>query len=130
MQDKFFRTLYETFLIGFAGRSPDDIYFIDAAIPTFSIVFYILSVLYNAVVFLNLLIAIFSHKVEDVYRLKHEIRIIIRLSMLLHLRNVTTVWQTIFGKRRRIHALNSRAEMFIIETIEKTPLHVDEISYI
>ena len=126
----FSRTLYEMFLVSFAGKLPDDIYFVDTAVPAFCIVFYILGLLYNAIVFLNLLIAIFSHQVEDVYRLKHDIRIIIRLSMLLHLRNVTIVWQNILAKRRRIHTFNRGADMFIIETVEKSPLHVDEIVYI
>ena len=119
LQDKFSTIMYDTFLLSFAGRLPDD--FADSPIPNLSLVFYILCFVSNAVVLLNLLIAVFSYQIEDVYRFKHAIRFIIKVGMALYLRNVAMIWQSIFAKVRRKNAPTSLKDLFIFETIEKKP---------
>ena len=116
---KFVSTVYETFLMVFAGRSPDDIFFAESSYPALSIFVYIVCVLECAVLLLNLLIAIFSHQVEDVYRFKHEIRVIFQLGSLLFLRNTAIFWKKVMMKITRSSVKTDTTEMLVFTTIEK-----------
>ena len=119
LTEKFVSTVYETFLIVFAGRSPDDIFFAESSYPALSIFVYIVCVLECAVLLFNLLIAIFSHQVEDVYRFKHEIRVIFQLATLLFLRNTTIFWKKVMIVITRNTVKADDTEMLVFTTIEK-----------
>ena len=80
-------TFYHVFLWTYAGKTPDDIYFTNSAIPALSLFGYIIIVLECSLLFLNLLIAIFSHQVEDVYNYQIEIQTLLRLLVILEIRD-------------------------------------------
>ena len=92
-----------------------------------AIVLYVWSVLECALMLVNLLIAIFSHQVEDVYRYKHEIQSIIKITMLMNLRALLLTWLYLVAKITRKPAIANKHETIVIRIAEKKATHRDEI---
>jgi len=88
--------------------------------PPAVILAYVACVVECAVLLLNLLIAIFSHQVGDVYRYELESRTVIRLSTLLYLRNVHITWKHILKKlTRNVEIDMNPVELMVFTTVEK-----------
>ena len=126
LQDTFV-TLYETFLLSYIGQSPADIYYTGSLVPSVSIICHIICLLQFPILMMNLLIAIFSHEVEDVYKFKHEIQCIIKLQLLMALRGMTVSWNFMRGKLRSKILPEINIQMLIFETTEKISYHGDEV---
>ena len=86
LQEQFFTTFYDTFLMAFIGKMPDDLFFSDAIVPQLAIVCFPIVVLECPILLLNLLIAIFSHQVEDVYKYQIEIQNLIKINTVFDMR--------------------------------------------
>ena len=84
---EFMRTSYDTFITAIAGKTPDDVYFSDSAVPALSMVYYLCLILQCPILLLNLLIAIFNHRVDDIYKYKEEVTAIMKIYHLLYIRN-------------------------------------------
>ena len=65
-----FGSVYETFLLSLGVMIPNDIYFKDSHIPYFTIFIYISFLFMLLVIMLNLLIALLSDKISNIYRKK------------------------------------------------------------
>ena len=119
LQSKFSLTFYETFLSTFAGRSPDDIFFTESSVPVISILVYIISILDGAVLLLNLLIAIFSHQVDDVYRYQYEIQAITQLSGILMVRQRKHTHRNILNRMKRNRVQDCEPEVVVFTILQK-----------
>jgi hypothetical protein len=119
LQKQFSLTLYETLLLTFAGRAPDDIFFTESSVPIISILVYIISILDGAVLLLNLLIAIFSHQVDDVYRYQREIQIIANLSFVLQRRQIQLTRRNIMARLKKNSASDIGMEEVIFTILQK-----------
>jgi len=118
--ERFAITAYETFLIIFAARPPNDVFFTQSSFPPAAIFAYVACVVECAVLLLNLLIAVFSHQIGDVYRYEYESKTMIRLGMLLYLRNLDNSWRHVLQNLRRgVKIHENPVEMMVFTTVEK-----------
>ena len=64
--ETYITSVYETFLLSFAGKSPDDVFFTRSSVPSLHVFLYCVSIFECAIVSLNLLVAVSRYQVEDV----------------------------------------------------------------
>ena len=59
-------SVYETFLLSFAGKSPDDVFFTRSSVPSSHVFLNCVRIFECAIVSLNLLVAVYRYQVKDV----------------------------------------------------------------
>lgn len=77
--------MYETLLLMFAVKAPDDPLFGHAKLPSIAIFLYVVLLISMTVIYLNLLISIMTKRTDDISKLKCEILKLERVSIVLYL---------------------------------------------
>ncbi len=78
-------TLYETVLLILAIMAPNDIYFMESASSSVTMMLYVLLLMVFTVVCLNLLVAIMTKRIEEISRISSDILKLERLSIILYM---------------------------------------------
>jgi hypothetical protein len=115
----FTNIIYETNLMAVNWISPADIYFSELAVPTLARIFYMLCLVECTLLFLNLLIAVFTHQIEDVYKYKLEIQHIMNINMLLNLRHLAINWGRLVAKLTCKPTLPNKYETLVLRVVER-----------
>lgn len=93
MFNNFSTSLYETLLLMFVVMAPLDIHFSDAAAPWLAIIVYILLLCIIGIVFLNLLIALMTRRMQEIHAFKEDILKLERLSIVLYVeQRIQNTW--------------------------------------
>ncbi|ELU02919.1 hypothetical protein CAPTEDRAFT_191200 [Capitella teleta] len=118
-----YHSIYETFLLVLAVVAPKSWYFEDSNDPDLSVVLYILCLIVNTLVLLNLLIAIMNERVVEICRHKHSILKLNQLSIYLLIGDKRKSDQN-FWKRWKFTENWTDTHKHFIRNNEKTKLYL------
>jgi hypothetical protein len=96
--DGFFNSLYETFLLGIGVAAPKDWYFTHSHYSGALIILYILSLVFNTVILLNLMIAIMNQRMVELVDQKKSLVGIAQLAINIFAEDRLIYSQQTFGR--------------------------------